>query len=308
MIQGNEVLASQNGNESKSEVRLDVNTNKLKEINMKLSTVEALQAEHKTIVYLSFNRDVNDKSTHVKKLARSIKVEGLHTPLHLVPATTALEEGIELLDEKGSIVTDGENKFVLVDGNNKFKAILLLRESKEPGKAIEPIKCIIDEDAKNIQKMVMTMNNVVKPWSDVDAIKAASKTKSNEIVEFIKDKVNDGFPFTTLSLILYGQKSKITKNMVMCYTAGTKDFLSCNLTIAKKKLEVMVETGFTNKFIKKRFLIEAINKAVHDGHSLDDVFAALKSFTNEEVKFAEDQRSLSLLESKIEEVERAKIN
>ena len=119
----------------------------LKEARMKISTVEALKAEGKEIVYLSFNRDVTEKTPHVKRLAKSIKEEGLHTLLHLVPATTALKEGIELLDENGSAVTDGENKLTLVDGNNKFKAILMLRKSGDPGKAVEPIKCIVDEDA-----------------------------------------------------------------------------------------------------------------------------------------------------------------
>jgi hypothetical protein len=41
---------------------------------------------------------------------------------------------------------------------------------------------------------------------------------------------------------------------------------------------------------------------------LDDVLAALKLYTKEEAKFAEDQRSLHLLEKKVKEVEEAKIN
>ena len=148
---------------------------------MKVATVEELMSQGKSIVFLAFNRDVTNKTPHVKALAKSIKEVGLLTPLFLVPATTALEEDIELVDENGSPVTDGKDKYVLTDGNNKNRAIHLLRASHEPGKAIEPIKCIIDEDAKNIQRMVMTMNNVVKPWSNVDAIKAASKTRLGKV-------------------------------------------------------------------------------------------------------------------------------
>lgn len=292
--------------ESENVARQAASVKQLNEIKMKVTTVEALEAEGKEIVYLEFNRDVTDKTPHVKALAKSIKEEGLHTPLHLVPATTALEEGIKLLDDHGSVVTDGANKFVMVDGNNKYRAVHVLRASNDPGKAIEPIKCIVDEDARNIQRMVMTMNNVVKPWNDADAIKAASKTKSNETIEFIKEKVNDGFTFSTLSLILFGQKGKITKNVVMQYIAGTGELPKCNLAIAKKKLEAMKEAGFSDKFIKNRFLIEAINKAVCEGHTLDDTLTALKLYTNNESKFAEDQRNLSLLEKKIEEVEKAK--
>ena len=266
---------------------------------MKISTVEALQAESKQIVFLAFNRDVTNKTPHVKRLAKSIKEEGLHTPLHLVPATTAIAEGIEVLDDKGSTVTDGTDKYVLVDGNNKYRAIQILRATKEPGKAVKPIKCIIDEDAKEIQKMVMSMNNVVKPWSNADSIKAASKTKPNEVINFIAEKVKEGFPFSTISLALTGQNNKIKKDVIMKYIAGTGELPKCYIEKAKKKLAAMREAGFSDKFIKSRYLFEAIDDLVKDEHKLDDVLTALKTYTSNEVQFAEDRRDLSLLEDRV---------
>ena len=47
--------------------------NNSNETSMKISTVEALQAECKQIVFLAFNRDVTNKTPHVKRLAKSIK-------------------------------------------------------------------------------------------------------------------------------------------------------------------------------------------------------------------------------------------
>ena len=273
--------------------------------SMKVTTLEALQAESKEIVFLAFNRDVTDRTPHVKALAKSIKEVGLLTPLFLVPAATALEEGIELVDDNGSPVTDGTDKYALTDGNNKNRAIQLLRASGEPGKAKLPIKCIIDEDAKNIQRMVMTMNNVVKPWSNVDAIKAASKTRPNEDVNFIADLAKAGFPISSISLLLTGQNNKIKKSLIMKYIAGTDELPKCNIEKAKKKITAMQEAGFSNKFIKSRYLIEAIDDLVKDEHKLDDVLAALKSFTSTEVQFAEDRRDLSLLEKKVLEIEAA---
>ena len=273
--------------------------NNSNETNMKISTVEAIQAESKQIVFLAFNRDVTNKTPHVKRLAKSIKEEGLHTPLHLVPATTAIAEGIEVLDDKGSTVSDGTDKYVLVDGNNKYRAIQVLRASKEPGKAVKPIKCIIDEEAKEIQKMVMSMNNVVKVWSNADSIKAASKTRPNEVVDFIAEKVKEGFPFSTISLALTGQNNKIKKDVIMKYIAGTGELPKCNIERAKKKLAAMKEAGFSDKFIKSRYLFEAIDDLVKDEHKLDDVLAALKTYTSNEVQFAEDRRDLSLLEERV---------
>lgn len=275
----------------------------LNEIKMKVTTVEALKAEGKEIVYLSFNRDVTDRTPHVKALAKSIREVGLLTPLYLVPAATALAEGIELVDDKGRTVTNGANKDVLTDGNNKYRAIQVLRKTSEPGKAAEPIKCIIDEDAKNILQTVITMNNVVKPWSNADAIKAAVKTKSNETVDFINEKVKEGFTFSTISLILTGQKGKITKDIVMKYIAGTDELPACDLVSAKKKLDAMKDAGFSPKFILSRFLIEAINAQLYIGKPLDVVLEALKRFTNNEVQFAEDTRNLSVLVEKVREVE-----
>lgn len=282
--------------------------NNVNETKMKISTVEALKAEGKEIVFLAFNRDVTDKTPHVKRLAKSIKEEGLHTPLHLVPAAIAIEEGIELLDDKGRTVSDGTDKYVLVDGNNKYRAIQVLRATNEPGKAIETIKCIIDEHAKNIQAMVMTMNNVVRPWSNADAIKAASKTKSNEIVDFIAEMVKEGFSFSTISLALTGQNNKIKKDVIMKYIAGTGELPKCNIERAKKKLAAMKEAGFSDKFVKSRYLFEAIDDLVKDEHKLDDVLEALKTYSPNEIQFAEDRRDLSLLEEKVKKVEKAKNN
>lgn len=270
---------------------------------MKVATVEELMSQGKSIVFLAFNRDVTDKTPHVRRLAKSIKEEGLHTPLHLVPATTAIEEGIEVLDDKGRTVTDGTNKYAVADGNNKLRAIYVLRGTNDPGKANEPIKCIVDEDAKNIQAMVMTMNNVVRPWSNADAIKAASKTKSNEVVDFIAEKVKEGFSFSTISLALTGQNNKIKKDVIMKYIAGTGELPKCNIERAKKKLAAMKEAGFSDKFVKSRYLFEAIDDLVKDEHKLDDVLEALQSYTPNEIQFAEDRRDLSLLEDKVKDLE-----
>ena len=150
MTEEKDEVATPNATETRKAVPATASNNNLTKSNMTISTVETLLAEGKQIVFLAFNRDVTDKTPHVKRLAKSIKVEGLHTPLHLVPATTAINEGVMLLDENGSAVTDGANKYALVDGNNKYRAIQVLRATQEPGMAVAPINCIIDEEAKDL--------------------------------------------------------------------------------------------------------------------------------------------------------------
>ena len=296
------MVATQNAAENRKAVPATASNNPLTKSKMTISTVETLLAEGNQIVFLAFNRDVTDRTPHVKRLAKSIKEEGLHTPLHLVPATIALKEGIELLDDKGSLVTDPTDKYVLVDGNNKYRAIQVLRASQDVGMAAAPIKCIIDEEARDIQKMVMTMNNVVKPWSNTDAIKAASQTKPNDVVDFIAEKVKDGFPFSTISIVLTGQNNKITKDLIMRYISGTGELPMCDLRNGKKKLDAMKEAGFSDKFIKSRYLIETISYLVFQGYKLDDVLVALRKYTPAEVQFAQDRRDLSLLEIRTKEL------
>ena len=67
----------------------------------------------------------------------------------------------------------------------------------------------------------------------------------------------------------------------------------------------MKDAGFSAKFIKSRYLIEAIDDMVNDEHKLDDVLEALNTFTSDEVQFAEDRRDLSLLEKRVKEIEAA---
>lgn len=278
--------------------------NSLNEIQMRLTTVEALQAEGKEIVFLAFNRDVTDKTPHVKALAKSIKEEGLHTPLYLVPATIALNEGIELLDSRGSKVIDGTNKLAVTDGNNKFKAVQMLRNSKDAGKANEPIKCIIDENATDIQRMVMTINNVVKTWGYTDALKAASKTKPNELIDFLVELSAEKYPPSTQSLLVAFNADTIKKNFIMEYNAGKVEFPKCcNINRAKKILATAEEVGFSKKFMRSRYLIKAIIEQFNTVESIDKVLEALKSFTKEEVQFAEENRDLSLLADKVAENE-----
>lgn len=270
-----------------------------KKINMELTTVEALEAEGKEIVFLAFNRDVTNKTAHVKALAKSIKEEGLLTPLHLIPAKTALDEGIELLDSRGCNVTDGTGKYALIDGNNKYKAVQMLRSSKDAGRAHESIKCFLDENATNIQKMVMTMNNVVKPWGYADSIKAASKLKPNATIDFIKEKLKEGFTNSTLSLLLTGKKDSIKKEVIMKYNAGIGQLPECDIEKAEKIIAKADKAGFSKQFIHKRYLIETINGLIWKEYSLNKILETLEGFTKEEIQFAEDNGDLSLLAEKI---------
>ena len=67
------MVATQNAAENRKAVPATASNNPLAKSNMTISTVETLLAEGKQIVFLAFNRDVTDRTPHVKRLAKSIK-------------------------------------------------------------------------------------------------------------------------------------------------------------------------------------------------------------------------------------------
>ena len=87
----------------------------------------------------------------------------------------------------------------------------------------------------------------------------------------------------------------------MKYNAGIGQLPDCNVERAKKILTAVEEAGFSTKFIHKRYLIEVINGLIWKEYSLNEILEALKSFTKEEIQFAEDKGDLSLLADRVTE-------
>ena len=104
------------------------------------------------------------------------------------------------------------------------------------------------------------------------------------------------------------KQSFIDYSMSVLVARAVPDIRDGLKPVHRRILYAMKDAGFSAKFIKSRYLIEAIDDMVNDEHKLDDVLEALKKFTSNEVKFAEDSRDLSVLEDKVKEVENDKNN
>ena len=263
---------------------------------MFITTLEELIAAGVKIGFLKDNRDLTP--SNVKGKMASIKEEGVITPLHLIPASVAIAEGLEVIDEHGSLITveNAENVFVITDGNNRYKALMKLREKPdEAGKGNDPVKVMIDSEMKDVLKKVIEINNTsVKCKGKVYIKTALNQHKGNEALEFIKDCQDKKYSDSTISLITCFNLN-LSKAIPLLVTDISKLPSSCNIDRAKKFVETARAVGYTDKYIAKRYLIQAVIDLVAAEHRSDDIFAAMQKMTETEVKFSMDNNYFDVI-------------
>ena len=92
----------------------------MKKENIVLSSLNTLHNDGKEIIFIAVNRETPANSTNVKGKVESLKQYGVQMPLMLIPAGFAAEEGLELVDNNLTPVTDPQrisNAYVILDGN-----------------------------------------------------------------------------------------------------------------------------------------------------------------------------------------------
>lgn len=110
-------------------------------------TLIALLSKGIKIARLAGNRDLNEKA--VKAKMKSMREYGQLVPAIIVDASTAIKDGLKVVDFTTSEeIKDGNNYVVLLDANHRFEAhSRLLEENKkvEPDKQYKEssISCIL---------------------------------------------------------------------------------------------------------------------------------------------------------------------
>lgn len=271
----------------------------MKKTAFTISSIETLKENGNAIVFISVNRETPSNSSNVKGKVTSMKTYGVCSPLILLPAKYAAEEGLELIDDKGSTVTDEQliaNSYVILDGNNRYKAYLaIVKEAKKneangkeanAGKGLEDIVCLIQNEKPEmgVLKTLIEMNTTAISWKGGDYAKTASKLNpDNDIMSLVVELTEAKMSLSSISQYLtFGKKltPKALSNFIK--TGELENADAYNVGRAKKVLEALKEAGFAQKIINKRYLIEyIINKA----DQLDKVLDAFKQLTEDEVKY-----------------------
>lgn len=268
---------------------------------MIFSTVQEEINNGSEILFIRMNRETVVNGKNVKGKIKSMKEYGVTSPLQLLPAKFAYDEGLELLDEKLSLVTDGERikkAHIIMDGNNRYKAYLTIKNEKakadangkeyETGKGLDAIPCLIADKApeKGVLNTLIEMNTTSVSWNDKDYIRTASlKFPENELLQYVDKLAKKKMSASSISLyVSFGNSLKraAIANAIKTGKALEGDY---NVERAKRIITALKEAGFEQKAINKRYLIQFI---ISNADRFDKVLEAIKELTKDEVTYISD--------------------
>lgn len=273
---------------------------------IQISSLETIKAEGKGILFIKANRYVAVASENVKGKMASLKMYGVLTPFQLIPANFASEEGLELLDENGTLVTDAErisNSYCILDGNNRYRARVEIGRKAEQarskgklldvGKALDDVTVMIHQTKpeKGVLSSLMEINTTNVKWKYGDYAATALKLNpDSEILKYIVElKEKHGFPPSSISLYLTFNAKHIKEehiaNAIKSNELEPAYFGKVQLERAEKILSTLRKAGFENKVIKKKYLIEFL---IENADKLEGVLNAISQLTEPEVKAISD--------------------
>lgn len=268
---------------------------------MKYTSVQEVINGGSEILFIRMNRETVVNGKNVKGKIKSMKEYGVTSPLLLLPAKFAYDEGLELLDERLSLVTDEERikkAFINMDGNNRYKAYLTIKNEKakadangkeyEVGKGLDAIPCLIADEApeKGVLNTLIEMNTTSVSWNDKDYIRtAALKFPEDELLQYVDELAKKKMSASSISLyVSFGNSLKraAIANAIKTGKALEGDY---NVERAKRIITALEDAGFEQKAINKRYLIQFI---ISKADRFDKVLEAIGELTEDEVTFISD--------------------
>ncbi len=275
----------------------------MKKDNLSISTINTIIEEGKTILYISENRETAVNSKNVKGKIKSLKEYGVCSPIMLLPAKFAAEEKLTLLDENLSEVKDSDvidNAFVILDGNNRYKAYLKIKAEKkaadakgkeyDAGKGLEDIPCIIQSEKPSMGtlKTLIEMNTTAISWAGKDYVKTAFQMNpDDEVMKFVKEMSDKKMSLNTIGLFL-SFNGGMPKDSISSLIKEGKMNGEFDVTRARKVYDALINAGFEQSIINKRYLIKFI---MSKADKLDKVLDAFESLSSAEVKYISENMS-----------------
>lgn len=229
---------------------------------MNILTEAQLLEEGKKVAKLAGNRDFKDKI--IKQKQQSLKETGLLIPAVIVPASKAIEEGLNITDFQTGEAVSPENAgqyVVLVDANHRYKAHL---ENKKEGQEYNKDFYFMYplNDGLPVTKMLSEINIATNPWTAGDYGNGAvlvNKDKDIPMLIAINELTAKGYSLSTASKWLTFT-GKINKEvMAKAMNGDIADVLIKNTTL-KRGQELLESAGkvFSEQFLSSRTLIDWI--------------------------------------------------
>lgn len=142
---------------------------------------------------LAINRELNVKNVNAKE--RSIEeLKGVVSPIIVIPARMALENNLEVLDEKGEDVTletvDLDNIYVPADGQHRTEAVKNILD--KGGISITVDVMLLTIKNADIAKILQEVNNSVFVWNGIDWLTSLTTIAIDQkipthVINFVKE-------------------------------------------------------------------------------------------------------------------------
>jgi len=238
-------------------------------------------------VFLSLNRNV----TINKTLRASIAKRGVLSPITVIPVEE-LDDDVKLADPitKCPISkSEATGCYAIIEGQHRYSELSYLISLKTKGKISEDINttlnCLIvsSEEVGNVNEYIIEINSCSKNWKSGDYIENATEQMDEDLLIKTVNKFKlHGFSISTISRFICFDPKAITNKSLADYTnsKGKVKFRNADPIRAIKLYKSLRWMGFTDSFIKKRYLIDFIIHKYKVNNNLNPIMARVGRLTH----------------------------
>lgn len=238
-------------------------------------------------VFLSLNRKVAIN----KSLRTSIAKRGVLSPITVI-SVAELDDEVNLIDPhtKCSISkSEAIDYYAIIEGQHRFSELTYLISMKKKGKADEVVNTTLNclvvsrDEVGNVNEYIIELNSCSKNWKSNDYIENATEQMEKDLLIKTVNKFKmHGFSISTISRFICFDPKAITNKTLADYTNsnGKVAFRNADPIRAIKLYKSLSWMGFTDSFIKKRYLIDFIIYRYKVSKSLNPIMAKIGKLTH----------------------------
>lgn len=238
-------------------------------------------------VFLSLNRKVAVN----KSLRASIAKRGVLSPITVI-SVAELDDEVNLIDPQTKCPiskSEAIDYYAIIEGQHRFSELTYLISMKKKGKANEVVNTILNclvvsrEEVGNVNEYIIELNSCSKNWKSNDYIENATEQMEEDLLIKTVNKFKmHGFSISTISRFICFDPKAITNKTLADYTNsnGKVAFRNADPIRAIKLYKSLSWMGFTDSFIKKRYLIDFIIYRYKVSKSLNPIMAKIGKLTH----------------------------
>jgi hypothetical protein len=251
------------------------------------------------------NRDIAPQ-----RLMKAIRKTGRVLVPILVVRYEDFDEDVTLYDMRTGqhLEIPEDDYYVIVDGQHRSMCALQLFERNQKGAAkfTDYIYAnVLEKDdiqEQDIMSIIMEINSTPKCWTSKDYVKSAYKNSpQDETLITLNLCTQLGFSISCASRYICYNHKTLNPQVLSSYISGEGNLPECDPRTALENLRMLYNVGFSIKFLRKRYLADALLKK-HNANRLDEFLNSLYHLDSETVKTIENLSPQDYENQKIREV------